>query len=90
MASPCRAWVPVPGHEDGVQISGERDAEKETRSETVYTYKREYGSFVRSFTLPDGADLDHAKSELKDGVLTPGSGPRLSGAERRRSRGPRA
>jgi len=29
-----------------------------------------YGSFTRSFTLPDGADLEHAKSELKDGVLT--------------------
>jgi HSP20 family protein len=53
-----------------LQISGKRDAEKETKSETVYTYEREYGSFVRSFTLPDGADLEHAKSELKDGVLT--------------------
>jgi HSP20 family protein len=53
-----------------LQISGKRDAEKETKNETVYTYERQYGSFTRSFTLPDGADLDHAKSELKDGVLT--------------------
>jgi HSP20 family protein len=36
----------------------------------VYTYERQYGSFVRSFTLPEGADIDHAKSELKEGVLT--------------------
>lgn len=53
-----------------LQISGKREAEKETKSETVYTYERQYGSFVRSFTLPEGADLEHAKSELQDGVLT--------------------
>jgi HSP20 family protein len=53
-----------------LQISGKRDEAKETKSETVYTYERQYGSFTRSFTLPDGADLDSAKSDLKDGVLT--------------------
>jgi len=52
-----------------LQISGKRDAEKETKNDTVYTYERQYGSFTRSFTLPDGADIEHAKSELKDGVL---------------------
>jgi HSP20 family protein len=53
-----------------LQISGKRDAEQEERSETVYTCERQDGSFVRSFTLPEGADLEHAKSELHDGVLT--------------------
>jgi HSP20 family protein len=53
-----------------IQISGKRDTEHETKTDTVYTYERQYGSFSRAFTLPDGADLDHAKSELKDGVLT--------------------
>jgi HSP20 family protein len=53
-----------------LQISGKRDHESEIKNETVYTYERQYGSFSRTFTLPDGADLDHAKSELKDGVLT--------------------
>jgi HSP20 family protein len=53
-----------------LQISGKRDAEKETKFDTVYSYERQYGSFVRIFTLPDGADLEHARSELKDGVLT--------------------
>jgi HSP20 family protein len=53
-----------------LQISGKRDSEQETKTDTVYTYERQYGSFARSFTLPDGADLDHAKSELKEGVLT--------------------
>jgi HSP20 family protein len=53
-----------------LQISGKRDAEKETKSDTVYTYERQYGSFTRSFTLPEGADLEHAKTDLADGVLT--------------------
>jgi HSP20 family protein len=53
-----------------LQISGKRDQETETKNDTIYTYERQYGSFCRSFTLPDGADLEHAKSELKDGVLT--------------------
>lgn len=53
-----------------LQISGKRETEEETKNDTVYTYERQYGSFARSFTLPDSADLEHAKSELKDGVLT--------------------
>jgi HSP20 family protein len=53
-----------------LQISGKREAEKETKDETVYLYERSFGSFTRSFTLPDGIDAEHAKSELKDGVLT--------------------
>jgi HSP20 family protein len=63
-----------------VQISGKRDAEKETKSDTLYTYERQYGSFLRSFTLPEGTDLEHAKSELKDGVLTLVI-PKLPGAQ---------
>jgi HSP20 family protein len=53
-----------------LQISGKRDTEQETKTDTVYTYERQYGSFCRSFTLPDAADVEHARSELKDGVLT--------------------
>lgn len=53
-----------------LQISGKREAEQETKNDTIYAYERQYGSFCRSFTLPEGVDLEHAKSELKDGVLT--------------------
>ena len=34
------------------------------------TYERTYGTFSRTFTLPEGADLEHAEAELKNGVLT--------------------
>lgn len=53
-----------------IQIVGKRQSEEEKKSDIVYTYERQYGDFTRSFTLPAGADIEHAKSELKDGVLT--------------------
>ena len=39
-------------------ISGKREQESEGRSDRYYTYERSYGTFSRSFTLPDGADGD--------------------------------
>lgn len=53
-----------------LQISGKRESEVETKNDRIFTYERQYGSFARSFTLPDGVDVEHAKSDLKDGVLT--------------------
>lgn len=51
-------------------ISGRREAEKEDKGDTFYTYERSYGSFTRSFTLPDQTDPEHVKAELKNGELT--------------------
>jgi HSP20 family protein len=53
-----------------LQISGKREAEKETKGDNVYLYERSYGEFSRMFTLPEDIDTDHIRSELKDGVLT--------------------
>jgi HSP20 family protein len=50
-------------------VSGKREAEERLEGDTYYAYERSYGSFSRSFTLPDGADTDHADAELKNGVL---------------------
>ena len=51
-------------------VSGKREAEARTEEETFYAYERTYGSFSRSFTLPDGADVEHAEADLHAGVLT--------------------
>jgi HSP20 family protein len=51
-------------------IAGKREAEKEEKSDTFYAYERSYGSFTRTFTLPDQADGSHVKAELKSGELT--------------------
>jgi HSP20 family protein len=50
-------------------VSGQRQAEKRDESDTHYVYERSFGSFSRSFTLPEGIDVDHVQAELKDGVL---------------------
>jgi HSP20 family protein len=50
-------------------VSGKREAEERQESDRFYAYERTYGSFTRSFTLPEGADVDHAEADLKHGVL---------------------
>ena len=66
-----------------LQISGKREHEKEEGEGQYHTYERSYGSFTRSFTLPESADLEHIRSDLKDGVLTL-LVPKREGAEKRR------
>jgi HSP20 family protein len=51
-------------------ITGEREEEKKEEGETFYTFERSFGSFSRSFTLPEGAEMDKIHAELKDGVMT--------------------
>jgi len=53
-----------------LSVSGKRDAEKEERADTYYTYERAYGSFTRSFTLPNDVDANNIKADLRDGVMT--------------------
>ena len=53
-----------------LSVSGKREAEKREENGTWYAYERSYGTFSRSFTLPEGADFDHATADLKNGVLT--------------------
>lgn len=51
-------------------VSGKRQAEKREEDERFFAYEINYGSFSRSFTLPEGVDGEHVSAELKDGVLT--------------------
>lgn len=50
-------------------ITGERKFEKEEKGKKFHRVERAYGSFVRSFTLPDDADDSKVLAEFKDGVL---------------------
>ncbi len=57
--------------DDGtLTISGERKVEKEEKGTKYHRVERAYGSFERSFTLPDDTDSDKITSEYKDGILT--------------------
>jgi HSP20 family protein len=51
-------------------IRGKREQEKEEGEGQYHTYERSYGTFTRSFALPESADLDKIRSDLKDGELT--------------------
>jgi len=51
-------------------VSGKREEEKKQEHETYFSYERSYGTFTRSFTLPEGIDGDRINANLKDGVLS--------------------
>ncbi|TKB34727.1 MAG: Hsp20/alpha crystallin family protein [Nitrospira sp.] len=52
-----------------MSISGERKYEKEEQGKKYHRVERLYGSFMRSFTVPDDADASKVSAEYKDGVL---------------------
>ena len=63
--------VDIELHGNRLAISGKRDSEHEEKDgDTVYAYERSYGSFCRTFTLPDNVDTENVSCDLKDGVLT--------------------
>ena len=51
-------------------ISGERKSEKEEKDRKFHRIERCYGSFLRSFTLPEAISSDKVTAEFKDGVLS--------------------
>ena len=56
--------------ENGVlTLQGERRQEKEEKGKKYHRVERSYGSFVRSFTLPESVDESAVKAEYKDGML---------------------
>jgi len=56
--------------ENGIlTISGERKFEKEEKKKKYHRVERGYGSFVRSFALPEDADADKVKAQFKQGML---------------------
>jgi HSP20 family protein len=52
-----------------LSISGERKSEKEEQNKKYHRIERTYGSFMRSFTLPEDADGSKVNADYKDGVL---------------------
>ena len=56
--------------DDGVlTVKGERKVEKEAKGERVHRTERYYGTFERSFVLPEDIDPKLIRAESKDGVL---------------------
>ena len=51
-------------------ISGERTFEKQDTTKGYHRIERNYGSFVRSFSLPNTFDTEHIAADFKNGVLS--------------------
>jgi HSP20 family protein len=55
---------------DGVlTIRGEKSEEKEDKEKAYHVSERHYGSFQRSFRLPDGVEADKVSAVFAKGVL---------------------
>jgi HSP20 family protein len=50
-------------------ITGERKSEKEEKGKKFHRIERSYGSFMRSFTLPEDSDETKVAAEFKEGIL---------------------
>ena len=61
--------VKVSVHNGVLTIQGERKQEKEEKGKRYHRIERYYGSFTRSFTLPDNVDETKISASFKDGVL---------------------
>jgi HSP20 family protein len=53
-----------------ITIEGERKQQKEDKNEKFHRVERLHGTFMRSFSLPENANIDAISCEDKDGVLT--------------------
>jgi HSP20 family protein len=54
---------------DVLAISGERKFEKEEKGRKYHRVERAYGSFMRTFSLPEDADGSKVTADFKDGML---------------------
>ena len=61
--------VKVTVDENVITISGERRKEAEHKDEKVHRVESFYGSFARSFRLPEDADVSAIQAESRNGVL---------------------
>ncbi len=55
---------------DTLTLKGERKLDKEDKKNNYQRVESYYGSFTRSFRLPETVDLDKISADYKNGVLT--------------------
>jgi len=61
--------VEISVEDNTLSIRGERKFQKETKEENYHRIERSYGSFYRSFTLPNYIDQEKIHAEHESGVL---------------------
>ena len=66
----AEADLDIAVHNNVLTVSGSRSAEERKEDENFALYERQFGSFSRSFALPDTADCERIDAKLAEGVLT--------------------
>ena len=66
----AEADLDIAVHNNILTVSGTRHAEERQEGDSFALYERQYGSFSRSFSLPDTADGERVEAKLDTGVLT--------------------
>jgi len=66
----AEAELDIAVHSNVLTVSGSRQSEERKDGESFALYERQYGSFSRSFSLPDTADGERVEAKLEAGVLT--------------------
>jgi HSP20 family protein len=75
--------IDVSVHNGVLAITGARQAEERKDGESFYLYERQFGSFRRSFVLPDTSDAERIEAKLVNGVLELSIGKRAEAKPRK-------
>lgn len=62
--------IEIEAHGQTLVIKGEQNETEQKQEENMQRLERRYGSFHRSITLPEYANLDHVNAEYEHGLLT--------------------
>lgn len=56
-------------HDDRLTVSGERKMENEKKEKNFHSVESHYGTFSRSFYLPENVNTEKVDASYKDGIL---------------------
>jgi HSP20 family protein len=62
--------VEIRVEDNTLYLKGERKFAKEVEEENLHRVERSYGTFTRTFALPNTINADKVKAEYENGVLT--------------------
>jgi len=65
-----REAIDITVEDDTLTIKGEKKFAEDVKDEQFHRIERRYGSFSRSFSLPQTVDATKVTAEYKNGVLT--------------------
>jgi HSP20 family protein len=57
-------------HDGQLVVRGDKKQEKEQKGKNFHRVERSYGSFQRTFSLPEDANQENINASFKDGLLT--------------------